>query len=121
MKAYCDGGTLGNGTKDAKSYGSYKIDSQDVVRLKFDVDTNNKAEYSTLITLLEDLCEKNYRTDKIDIYTDSKLIINQINGTWKINKDYLNTYAIEARKLLNTCKAKLHYLPREDIVKILGH
>lgn len=119
MKAYCDGGTLGNGTKDAKSYGSYKIDEQDVIRLKFGSLTNNESEYKTLIVLLGDL--KNQNLKNIEIFTDSQLLINQISGNWKINKNSLFGYAAEARILLQQCESKLTWISRDNIFKVLGH
>ena len=43
--------------------------------------SNNVAEYSALIALLEKLAELNLRNDVI-IMGDSQLVINQMSGAW---------------------------------------
>ena len=49
--------------------------------------TNNEAEYESLLAALE-FCREN-KIDYIDIYMDSKLVVNQVKGLWKINYDHL--------------------------------
>jgi len=68
--------------------------------------TNNEAEYIALIKLLEHLVtiseirsDRTRTTDsEINIYGDSKLVINQVFGDWKVkafNLQRLNLYAKE--------------------------
>lgn len=52
--------------------------------------TNNEAEYSALIYALELADKKNF--DKIEIFSDSELICNQINGLYKVKNENLKKY-----------------------------
>ena len=48
------------------------------------------------------------------IQGDSKLVVNQIAGSWKINKDNLKPLNAEAKALLSKSQpAKLEWIPRE--------
>jgi ribonuclease HI len=49
--------------------------------------TNNVAEYTALIKALEKA--KEYKDWKIEVYSDSLLLINQINGKWKVKKEHI--------------------------------
>lgn len=44
--------------------------------------TNNEAEYTALIIALEECLKMGVRN--LDITTDSKLVVEQVNGNWKI-------------------------------------
>ena len=43
--------------------------------------TNNQAEYKALISALE---SANDFGNELECYSDSKLIVNQMNGEWKV-------------------------------------
>ncbi len=62
-----------------------------------DKGTNNKAEYQGLIHSLR-WCLKNEITD-CEIYGDSKLVIEQIHGRWKVKEPTLVPYHKEAKEL----------------------
>ena len=49
--------------------------------------TNNIAEYTALIKGL-DLCAK-YTRKKVCCFSDSQLLINHMNGTWRLKNDNL--------------------------------
>jgi ribonuclease HI len=49
--------------------------------------TNNKAEYNAVIEALKKAVE--YTRWNVRVYSDSVLIINQINGEWRIKKGHL--------------------------------
>jgi ribonuclease HI len=70
--------------------------------------TNNEEEYRGVIAALN-LC-----AEGDEIYSDSMLVVNQVAGTWKINKPHLRLLREEAAKLLKDKKAKLIWIPRED-------
>lgn len=61
--------------------------------------TNNVAEYRALIAGLELAVAKGV-TD-LDVFMDSKLVVSQLKGEWKIKNDRLRTLAVRARSLLN--------------------
>jgi len=45
--------------------------------------TNNKAEYTALIRLLEEAVK--LKVENISVYGDSQLVVNQVNHKWKTN------------------------------------
>jgi ribonuclease HI len=122
-----DGGALGN---PGKGYGSYEITSGgDVVRHQREDYgnniTNNQAEYLTLIRALEwldTLLEGHRESATIVINGDSKLVINQVQGLWKINNLQLRPLAERTRELLKGyAKSSLVWHARANSVKRLGH
>ncbi len=122
-----DGGSLGN---PGKGYGSYEIMSQgEPVRLQREefggTITNNQAEYMTLIEALKWLSsELGDEASKatVEIHGDSKLVINQINGTWKVKNARMIPLVDEAKLLLKRFgKTKVAWHPRAESVKRLGH
>lgn len=64
--------------------------------------TNNQAEYIAIVLALRKLRSLTPLRSAV-IYTDSKLVINQIEGKWKINNEQL-------RDLRNTVVAELRHL-----------
>jgi len=63
--------------------------------------TNNELEYLALIFALEYIRGMTYNIkDGITIYSDSQLIVNQINGRWEVNNDKL-------RELHGKCLEKM--------------
>jgi ribonuclease HI len=60
--------------------------------------TNNYAEYQGLILLLEYLYRNSIRN--VIIYSDSELVVNQVNGNWVINKEDLKGFAAKCYGLL---------------------
>jgi ribonuclease HI len=75
--------------------------------------TNNVAEYSALIAGLELALESGI-TD-IDVRMDSELVVNQVQGAWKIKNDRLRSLAVTAQGLLNRFdSAKITHVPREQ-------
>jgi probable phosphoglycerate mutase len=125
-----DGGSLGN---PGVGYGSYSIDGPSVepavIRLQFsdkgEVVTNNQAEYRTLITALEDLLARlgsRANESTVVVRGDSKLVIEQLAGRWKIKNAELRSLAIKAREVLGEFgKVDLIWHPRSKSVDKLGH
>lgn len=76
------------------------------------IGTNNEAEYSALIEGLKQAIDLGW-TD-IVVQGDSKLVVNQVAGSWKVNKDNLKPLNAEAKKLLSQFgSAKVEWIPRE--------
>jgi ribonuclease HI len=61
------------------------------------VKTNNEAEYLGLIAGLELARDKGIT--HLDVFMDSKLVVFQMLGEWKIKSDTLRQLAVQARKL----------------------
>jgi probable phosphoglycerate mutase len=77
------------------------------------VATNNVAEYTALIEGLK-LAQAKGVTE-IDVRMDSKLVVFQVLGEWKIKNDALRQLAARAERLLRGFERKsLTYVPREQ-------
>ncbi len=74
--------------------------------------TNNYAEYEGLIHALRYLAR--YRGQKIVIRSDSKLLVNQMKGDWKVKKgQYLEKYHEAARLAQRFKSLEFEWIPRE--------
>ncbi len=62
------------------------------------VTTNNEAEYRALIEGLKAVRE--WKPDRLEVYLDSKLVVEQMNGAWKIKARELMPLNMEAKELL---------------------
>jgi len=125
-----DGGSLGN---PGKGYGSFHLAGSDgfeiLERLEFgDNVTNNQAEYRTFIAGIEAAishAESNgttARSQSISVRTDSKLVVEQVNGRWKVKHPDLQPLCKQARELLARFgSSDLSWHPRAESVKLLGH
>lgn len=126
-----DGGSRGN---PGPGYGSYLIiDSEHGRRELKQVHfrnpvTNNEAEYGTLLAGLLEVYRRvtaagrNPRESSVRVLGDSALVINQLNGRWKIRNprmQELNRTATNALLEFRTWRAVLQ--PREESVRLLGH
>lgn len=70
--------------------------------------TNNEMEYQALIKALE-LANSG---DKI--FSDSKLIVNQVNEEWKVKDKGLGLYCDKAKELKKRKNITLTWIPREQ-------
>jgi len=126
-----DGGSLGN---PGQGYGSYAlIRNKDgrirKRRLRFgDQDTSNQAEYQALIASLEDLvgtiqkAGRSARDFSLEIRGDSKLIMRQVEGSWKTKSLRLMELRDRVEELLTQFgSVELNWHSREETVEILGH
>jgi ribonuclease HI len=125
-----DGGSLGN---PGRGYGSFHVSGPggDTLheRLSFDdrghAVTNNQAEYLTLIRALERLHEElgdRARAATIEIRGDSQLVVNQLNGRWKVRNEELRPLFEAAQALLaGFGRTDLRWHDRANSVKVLGH
>lgn len=75
--------------------------------------TNNQAEYSALILALENL--SHLKDSEIIIQTDSQLMANQMNGSWRVKDEGLKSLFLKAKKLSNQYNnLKITYIPRNQ-------
>jgi ribonuclease HI len=75
--------------------------------------TNNVAEYSALKHAVEWVIH-NDPDDEIIIRGDSRLVIQQMNGTWQIKSETSKKFVPEIRGLLQGRKTKFIWIPREQ-------
>lgn len=60
--------------------------------------TNNQAEYHALIEGLKAV--RDWKPDRLEILLDSKLVVEQVRGTYKIKEPQLQRLHAEAMRLL---------------------
>ena len=125
-----DGGSIGN---PGAAYGSYRLqrsgDSpQPVARLTFGQGTNNDAEYKALIAGLRGLQSVLALADRrpadvaLEVRGDSRLVLEQLRGTWKVKNPRLAELHREARGLLDLFgEVRLAHQARRHSVRLLGH
>lgn len=122
ITVYVDGGCHNNGTPQARGYGSYKIGKspqQHISWARGEADTNNEAEYRTLIVALEEIKERLVKG--VSVKMDSQLVVNQVAGTWKVKEPRLRDLNLRAKTLLIETRSKLEWVNRAEIVAALGH
>ncbi|RCK72466.1 MAG: Ribonuclease HI [Ignavibacteriae bacterium] len=76
--------------------------------------TNNIAEYTALITCLRRVKELNL--DSLTVYSDSELLVRQIQGKYKVRNARLKLLFEDVRKLLNEAnfEFKIKHIDREE-------
>ena len=111
---YADGASRGN--PGPAAYGVHIIDNEGNLIADFGENlgtaTNNQAEYAGVIAGLRYLSTTSHR--QVTIRLDSKLVVEQLSGRWKIKNSGMQELAIEARGLLNQFDATFECVPREQ-------
>lgn len=113
---FADGGSRGN--PGAAAYGALVISAIDGRVLAeragyLGIQTNNYAEYNGLIAGLEAVAELN-REAPVHVRMDSKLVVEQMSGRWKIKHPDMRTLAVRASKILPAHLVKYEWVPRAD-------
>ncbi len=89
IKIYADGGSRGNPGPSASGYVLLTEDDQLIKAngVFLGTTTNNQAEYKSIKFALQDALALGTKT--VDVYMDSLLVVNQINGKFKIKNEAL--------------------------------
>jgi ribonuclease HI len=109
-----DGGSRGN--PGPAGFGAVVLDKAtgDVLaerRAGLGIATNNVAEYSGLIAGLA--AARDLGADSVAVRMDSKLVIEQMSGRWKINNVPLRALAAQARDLVaDFHRVTFEWIPR---------
>jgi ribonuclease HI len=75
--------------------------------------TNNRAEYQALILGLEQA--QRLGTTEVEVYLDSELVVNQVNGVYRVRDAQLKTLGGEVRRRLgHFVHWTIGYIPREE-------
>lgn len=77
--------------------------------------TNNVAEYTGLIVAVK--YARHLGAETLEVISDSKLVVEQVHGRWRVTSDDLRPLQMEARRLLDKHYAsrwKLTWAPREE-------
>lgn len=75
--------------------------------------TNNVAEYIALVSALEWI-EEHQPGSTVLVRMDSKLVIEQMSGNWKIKHPDMQQLAIQANRLVGGLNARFQWIPREQ-------
>lgn len=116
---YTDGGSRGNPGPSA--IGVFVEDEKggtvQKVAKKIGQTTNNVAEYTAIIEALEWFKNSSFKATISDLYffLDSRLVVNQINGLFKVKDGNLRHFLLKIRELEQEIKVKIYYqlIPRE--------
>ena len=96
--AHCDGGSRGN--PGPSGYGAVVEDPQGRVAARLSrflgIQTNNYAEYSGLIAVLEWAIENSAK--RMRVVSDSELMVKQMKGQYRVNSPELRPLYEEARR-----------------------
>lgn len=110
---YADGGSRGNPGPSASGFVILDMENNVVKEegVYVGVTTNNQAEYKALIFGLQAALKMGI--SEIDIRMDSLLVVNQVQGIWKMKNAELMPLREEIVKLLtNFQKYSLAHVPR---------
>lgn len=113
---YTDGGSRNNPGEAA--IGAVIMKDGEIVHEiseRIGIATNNVAEYVALVHALEYLVAHNNAQEPAQIRLDSKLVVEQVLGHWKVKEMTLKPYVVQAQSLLQQLSTvSLEHVPREQ-------
>lgn len=110
MEIYIDGGTRNSNI-------CLVNEDECIIKYRGGNPTNNELEYLALLYALQYIKDK-HNDKQVTIYSDSKLIVNQINGNYRITTDSLLILYNKCKPMMNK-KIKLVWLSRK--FNLAGH
>ncbi len=116
LKIYTDGGSKGNPGPSSIGGVGYS-DGKKVFEFKksIGIATNNDAEYMALIEGLKQVI--NFKDLKrVELFSDSRLMVNQVNGLFKVKNGKIREYILKIRGLEQEISLPIsyHLIPREQ-------
>jgi ribonuclease HI len=122
LKVFTDGGSKGN-PGPASIGGVFYIGSKKIFQFNqsIGIATNNDAEYQALIYALEEIKKQkekwvnDFKVERIDFYSDSRLLVSQANGFFKVKNGKIKEYILKIRMLEQEINLPIfyHLIPRE--------
>lgn len=115
LKIYTDGGSRGN--PGPAAFGVAITDESGRVLGKYSKylgeTTNNQAEYQAIHFALSKA--KEMKANEVEIYSDSELIVNQLNQNYKIKNQDLGVWFLKIWNLRQEIgKVRFIYVPRSE-------
>ena len=114
---YCDGGARGNPGPAGIGVAIYKNDVciQDIADYIGQA-TNNQAEYRAVIAALEAIEKLGGKGSTIDFVMDSELIVEQLNGRYKVKNAELKPLYARVQELIHSLGADVSFrgVPRKE-------
>lgn len=125
LALYCDGGSRSNPGPSGLGIAGYHVGTDGKKECIFEKGkflencSNNFAEYLALIEALNYATSSDYKN--IEVFSDSKLIVEQVNGRWKVKSNDLKDLAqaaINRAQMLRKSGIQftLTWIPREKNV-----
>ena len=100
LEIYCDGASRSNPGEASVGVSIIKQNIEiATISRKIGIATNNVAEYLALIDGLK-YCNSN-NVSTANFYLDSKLVVEQISGNFKVKSIHLKELFLEAEKLIS--------------------
>ncbi len=123
----CDGSSKGNpgpASIGVIIWARYKNSNQNIIRPteiiheEVGVRTNSEAEWLSLLKGMDWTAHNNPDSEEVYIYSDSQLVVNQANKTWKVKHDnmiplyarfqsYIEFYVKQFKRL------RIYWVPRQ--------
>lgn len=124
LKVYTDGGSRGNPGPSAIGGIGY-LNGKKIFEFKKSIGnaTNNDAEYRALIEALNIIRNLKFEIlnqfKKIEFYSDSRLMVNQVNGMFKVKNGKIKEYILIIRGLEQEINLSIIYrlIPREQNIE----
>ena len=113
VKLYTDGGSRGNPGPAASGWVILNLEDKIIHESGFYLgqNTNNAAEYTALKKGLEDVLKMGI--NKLQVYMDSLLIVNQVKGTYKVKSPELLPIYQDVKMLIDKFEhISFTYVPR---------
>ncbi len=126
LKIYTDGGSKGNPGPSSIGMVFY-FDGKKVFAHREDIGigTNNRAEYMAVIGALEQVKSQKSKVNpdligvksisKIEVYSDSRLLVHQVKGLFKVKNASIREFILKMRILEREIGLPIsyHLIPRE--------
>lgn len=118
LKIYTDGGSLNNPGPAASAFVIY-LDSKLFYQSSspIGVNTNNFAEYTAVVKALEWLIKNKLpAVSGATLHSDSSLLVNQLNGMFKVKNATIREFVFKIRSLEQELNVPIvyKYIPREQ-------
>jgi len=108
------GGNLGIGAAIFEG-GTYLVEQCSYTEKARPSNTNNMAEYKAILWVLNKLLELGLEKEEIVIQGDSMLVVQQLNGFYRIKKGAYVPYAEQAKEKLKKFKnISIKWIKREN-------
>jgi len=102
IHVYTDGGSRGNPGEAAYAFLIYDGERKLCARKKrLGVATNNVAEYTAVLEGLKKAAELG---GSVEVFSDSELVVRQLNGQYKVKKPHLKKLYVKVKQLESKLK-----------------
>jgi ribonuclease HI len=119
IRIWIDGGSSGNPGKGAIAFIIEWDDKRKISAMTLGREvTNNEAEYEALLASLGWICGCHIIEPSqyhLVVYSDSQLVVNQVNGIWQVEKKDFKEWLEELRNFLSRFKSwEIKWIPKKE-------